>query len=88
MTTTEEALRGMLRSEKAVIGTDRTLKELKQGALASIYLAKNCPAETQSDIQHYSKIAGVEVHSVGVMNNELGTLCRKPFSVSVVGLLK
>ena len=83
-----ETLRKTLRSEKAVIGTAVTLKMLKKEELAKIYIAHNCPENTKSDIMHYSKIANIEVEELGVLNNELGTICKKPFSVSVVGLMK
>ena len=83
-----EEIRKILRSEKAVIGTLLTLKKLKKEEIEKIYLSKNCPEDARSDIAHYSKIANVEVEKLDILNDELGTLCKKPFSVSVVSLKK
>lgn len=73
---------------KAVIGTDLVIKSLKLAKLSKVFLTLNVPADVKEDIEHYSKLSNVEVISLQVPNDELGTLCKKPFSISVLGFLK
>ncbi len=73
-----------LEDKKIVIGTERTLKALKNERLRTVYLTTNCPSHVSEDIAYYSKLAQVETVHLEQPNDELGTVCRKPFSVSVV----
>ncbi len=78
-------LQELIKEKKLIIGTDRVLKMLKNEQLANIYLASNCPETVRQDIKHYSKIFNVKVEELKETNQELGVLCKKPFSISVVG---
>ena len=78
----------VIKEEKYVIGIEEVLKNLKSGKLTKVFLTSNCPDEFRKDIDHYSKIAGVEIIQLKQPNDELGILCKKPFSVSVLGVLK
>lgn len=73
-----------LEDKKIIIGTERTLKALKKDHLRTVYITKNCPSDVKEDITCYSKLAQVETVHLEQPNDELGVLCRKPFSVSVV----
>ena len=80
-----EELKKLVASTKATVGTERTLKELKAGKLAKIYLAKNVSENTKNDVETYAKIANVEIVTLDVRNDELGVICRKPYSIAVLG---
>lgn len=82
---TNEDIKKLVASEKAIIGTKMTLKALKSGKLVRIYLAKNVSEETKNDIDAYSKISKIELVELPVKNDELGVICRKPYSISVLG---
>lgn len=73
---------------KIVIGTERTLKSLKLGNLKKIFLANNCPQRTKDDVDYYSKLANVEVVNLEEPNEELGTICKKQYSISVLSIPK
>ena len=79
-------IKNKLKTEKLVIGKSNTLKLLKLGKLSKIFLSANTPKEQEDDIKYYSKLAGVDVEKVDLPNDELGTYCKKPFSISVIGL--
>jgi len=70
---------------KPIIGTDRILKSLKSGKLKKILIASNCKAETKKDIEYYAKLAKVEVIKLDIPNEEVGLVCKKPFSIAVLG---
>ena len=79
-------IRQMLKDGHLVIGTRMTMKLLRQNNVKKVYLASNAPAALREDVDHYSKIAGVAVTHVKMNNEELGTLCKKPFSISLIGV--
>ncbi len=81
-------LKKILKGEKVVIGTQRTLKELKRGSVERVFVTSNCPAAVEQDIDHYTRLSGAEKIKISLPNEELGIICKKPFSISVVSLLK
>jgi len=75
-----------LKTDRLVIGTEKTLKLLKLGKLAKIFIAKNTAEMIETDLKYYSKINNVELSKLDIDNEGLGVLCKKPFSISVIGL--
>ena len=80
-----EELKKLIKENKIMIGTNNVMKNLKLGRLKQIYLASNCPEYTKEDIKHYSKLNNVKVNELKENNEELGIMCKKPFSISVIG---
>jgi len=81
-------IRGLLADNKLVIGTERTLKLLRLGKIKQIYLSVNCADSTKEDIAHYSKLSGTKVKELAYPGSELGVICKKSYSISVLGVLK
>ena len=77
-----------LESKKVVIGAQRTLKLLRQGKIARVLVAQNTTNVLKDDLAYYSKNGGFEIVALDVPNEELGVLCKKPFSISLLGILK
>ena len=77
-----------LDAKKLVIGTDKTLKNLKFGKTAKVYISNNCPKTLHEDIKRASKIAKIEFNILNKSNEELGIVCKKPYSISVLSILK
>jgi large subunit ribosomal protein L30e len=75
-------------NKKLLIGTDRALAALRKDEVKKVFLASNCLKSVKEDVEHYAKLTGVEVSQLDVANDELGVLVKKPFSVSVLALLK
>lgn len=89
MTQNEEVLKELrlhVQDNKAVIGTETVLKELKAGRLAKVFLARNCTSQMKSDLRHYAKLVEVPVIELEYSNEELGIFCKKNFFVAVVGI--
>jgi len=80
-----EELKKFLKENKVIIGTNQVMKNLKLGKLKQVYLASNCPGNTKEDIKHYAKLNNVKVNELKENNEQLGVVCRKPFSISVLG---
>lgn len=77
-----------LTTGKLVIGTKRTIKAIKSAQVAKIFVASNCPEIISEDIEYYGSFDGVPVEKLNVACDELGILCKKPFLISVVSVLK
>jgi len=73
-------------NKKVVLGTERTLKRLKMKSLKKVYVSSNIPEEVLGDLEHYAKLYKIPIVKLKESNEELGVICRKPFSVSVLGL--
>lgn len=80
-----EEIKKLLKEGKLIIGTNKIIKNLKLGKLKEVYLSSNCPRETIEDIKHYARLNKVKVNELSENNKQLGVVCRKPFSVSVLG---
>jgi large subunit ribosomal protein L30e len=81
-------IRKLLASKKLVIGADRTIKLLKTGKLNKIFLSSGCADKNVETITRYAKMAGIEIKKLRLPSDELGVVCKKPFSISVLGVLK
>ena len=78
----------LIKEEKLIIGTDRTVKGLEKNTILKVFLASNCPEETVDKINHYSGINGIEVVTVPLKNSELSDVCKKSFNISVLGQIE
>jgi len=81
-------IRKLIDDKKLVIGTEIVIKKLKAGKISKVFLTSNCPNEVRDDIERYSAIAKAEVVQLDIPNDELGIICKKPFSISIVGSVK
>jgi large subunit ribosomal protein L30e len=81
-------IKKLTKEKKLVIGADETKKGLKTGKFAKVYLAANCSDTMREDIARYASLGGVDVVDTKLQNTELGDICKKPYSISVMGLLK
>ncbi len=81
-------LKSKVQDNKAVIGLETVLKQLKCGALSQVFLASNCPAKTKEDILHYANMVKVSIVELKLNNEELGILCKKNFFISVMGIVE
>ena len=85
---TTELLRKLIEDKKVTIGASASTRALKSGALKKLVLASNAPSEQRDSFLRAAGIAGVEVETLSVPNDTLGVMCKKPFSISVLGIKK
>lgn len=81
-------IKDAIKAENAVIGTELTIKNLKQGKLSVIYLTSNAPNDVVEEINYLAGINKTEVVKLDVPNDEFGIICRKPFPISVLSVVK
>ncbi|MEK6827998.1 MAG: ribosomal L7Ae/L30e/S12e/Gadd45 family protein [Nanoarchaeota archaeon] len=81
-------IKKMLKAGNIVIGTERAMKNLKLGKVQKVLMSSNCPARVESNINYYAGLSGAELYKLDYPNDELSVICKKPFSISVLALLK
>ena len=86
LTSTE--IKKMLKEKNLVIGTERTIKNLKLGKVDKVVVTSNCPEKVQKDIEYYAALGKAEVVKIKYPNEELGIICKKPFAISALSILK
>lgn len=81
-------IKKILKAGNVVIGTERTIKSLKLGKVQKVLISSNCPANVEKNINYYAGLSGAEFHKLNYPNDELGVVCKKPFFISVLAVLK
>ena len=81
-------IKKLLKTKKLVIGTGKSIKNLKTGKLSKVYVSKNCPKDIREDIKYYGSLSNTEVIELEETNEDIGIACKKPFFISVVSILK
>ncbi|MFA6089067.1 MAG: ribosomal L7Ae/L30e/S12e/Gadd45 family protein [Candidatus Woesearchaeota archaeon] len=77
-----------LSNDQKIVGTKRVMNLLRQNKISKVFLTNNVPTDVVNEISHIANITKTEIVSLKNNNNELGVVCRKPFSISVLGVLK
>jgi len=86
--TTSADIKKLIKAGNVLIGTDSVIKNLKIGKVSKVMMSSNCPAGIEADITHYAGLSGAEFEKLEFPNDELGIICKKPFSISVLALPK
>jgi len=77
-----------LKKRKFVIGTKEVIKNLKVNKLEKIYIASNCNDNSKKELEYYSKLLKIAIIILKQPNDELGVICKKQYSISMLGVLK
>jgi len=81
-------IKKLMADKRLVIGTEQVQKLVRQGKLAKVYLSANCPPRLKEDLARYCELSGIQCQELAVSNEELGVWCKRPFAISVLGVLK
>ena len=83
-----ETLKKALKEKKLVLGLAETQKYANVKKLKEIVIAANTPNTTETKLNKIAELSKIKLNKTDVKNDELGAICKKPYSVSVVGILK
>ncbi|MBT3262153.1 50S ribosomal protein L30e [Candidatus Woesearchaeota archaeon] len=75
-----------LEEEKVILGTKQVLEGLREGKVKEVYVSTNCPQDVLKDIEQLASISAIGVINLTQANDELGVVCKKPFSISVMAI--
>lgn len=82
-----DEIKKYLGTKLLIVGTNLVIKNLKLGRLSKVYLSSNCPAKIKERIAYYASLANTAIVELNIPNDELGVLCKKLYSISVLAIL-
>ncbi|MBU1199748.1 MAG: ribosomal L7Ae/L30e/S12e/Gadd45 family protein [Nanoarchaeota archaeon] len=83
-----DEIKKLIKTENLVIGADRVLKALRNNEVVKVFLSSNAAEGLAEDVNYYASVAKIDVEQLDIPNDELGVVCKKPFSISCLGLKK
>lgn len=84
----ERAIRTVVDTGKVVLGERETLKAAKGNKIKLVIVAANCPPSTKATLAQLSARLNVPVHEFSGTTLALGSVCGKPFHVSMLGVVE
>lgn len=79
-------IRRAMETGRVVLGYRESEKSLLNGRAKLIILASNAPREEAHRIQYLAKVGGIPLYRFAGTTLELGQVCGKPFTVSVLAV--
>jgi large subunit ribosomal protein L30e len=73
---------------KIIFGKSQVLRQLRQQAFKMLILSSNCPAEFESQLNHYNSLNDNQmfIYKYKGSSWELGLAMGKPYMVSIIGI--
>lgn len=77
-----------VKSGKVIIGSKRTIQEMRLNKFKIIILSDNCPANIENKIRYQNSLLDdpIFIYKFNQSSWELGLACGKPFMVSTLGV--
>lgn len=83
----ENEIKNVLKSGKAVLGFNRSLKAVMMGKAKAVVIASKIPKNYDDDIRRYASLSNIPVINFSGSSRDLGLVCGKPFPVTVIAIL-
>jgi large subunit ribosomal protein L30e len=80
----ERGIRVAVDTGKVILGSNKSIQAIKLGNGELVVMAANAPKTLKDDVEIYSKLSEIPVHIFDGSSVELGSICGKPFTVSVL----
>ena len=81
-------IKSLLDSNRLIYGSSEVAKSIKNNKLEAVIIASNLPDIDKEQFKHYCDIAGIDLFEIEEDNEQLALLCKKPFNISVLGIIK
>lgn len=82
----DKELRRAVDTGKVVFGTEQVLKDLRDRKAKLILVASNAPALEKRKLEAFAKETEIQVIQSWFTNNQLGSLCGKPFGIAALSV--
>ena len=80
----ERGIRVAVDTGKVILGSKKSIQAIKLGNGELVVMAANAPKNLKEDIEIYSNLSEIPVHIFDGSSVDLGSICGKPFTVSVL----
>ncbi len=75
-----------IEENKLIIGYKEVMQAVRSGEVAKVIVARNVEETRMADLKDLVTVSGVELVELSQANDELGVICKKPFSISVLAI--
>lgn len=75
-----------LDEQRIVIGYQETVEAVNDGSATEVYVAKNTPGDKLTTLRDLAGLKEIPVSVLELGNDEVGVICKKPFSIGVLAL--
>ncbi|VVB56603.1 50S ribosomal protein L30e [uncultured archaeon] len=82
-----KAIRMCTESGEIVMGARESMQSVRHGKGQVLVLAANAPADNASDVRRYCALSSLPIVEFAGTSMELGSICGKPFPVSMLLVL-
>ena len=82
----EELIKRLMETGDIKLGSDVTIKSMKNGSAKAVILSVNCPKDKANEIKKLSEENKIRVYVYPGTSLELGEACGKPFPVSAIAV--
>ncbi|MEM5793380.1 MAG: 50S ribosomal protein L30e [Candidatus Aenigmatarchaeota archaeon] len=82
----KKVIKDAVKDKRVIIGYNRVMREIKTKKPRMVVTANNIPRNRLENIIYNAKIAKVEVFEYPDDSLNLGLICGKPFTVSVLAI--
>lgn len=72
---------------RVLFGTEQSLKSVKTGEAKLVIVASDAPVRTKETLEYYCSLTNISVHHHEGTSVDLGTMCGKPFVISVLTVI-
>jgi|TARA_B100001964_G_C14256700_1_gene612851 large subunit ribosomal protein L30e len=84
----ERSIRDAIDTGKVVLGERHTLRTLRSDKFKLAVVSSNCKPDTKKELIRYTDIKKIFIYEYPGSSIELGSVCGKPFIVSMLGILE
>lgn len=81
-----EEIQAATKASRTVVGYREVMKILKTGKVELVVVSNNMPPNMKNDIEHNAKMSDVRMEIFVGSSKDLGIVCGKPFSVTVLAI--
>ncbi len=84
----DKAIRMAVETGKVELGSQKALKLAAFAGAKLVLVSSNCPAGALADLRRFASLSSVPVLAYGGTSLELGTVCGKPFPISMLSIVE
>lgn len=86
MTALEDMIKKAVKKKAVFMGSKEAIDAVLKKEADQVVVAFNCPRKYREEAEHLAEIAEIEVKEFSGSGVELGAVCGKPFSVSMLAM--
>jgi large subunit ribosomal protein L30e len=80
----DRGIRVAVDTGNVTLGSIKSIQALKLGKGKLVIIADNCPEEVREDVEQYSQLSDIPIHTYEGTSVDLGSICGKPFTVATM----